>query len=197
MPDLAIQNLHHSGLKCLDLHIPGGSTLCLQGASGSGKTLLLRAIADLDPNQGEITLGEEKRSTLTAHQWRQQVIYVPSESHWWKNSVAEHAKNWSSIYLQALGFESDVLSWSIKRLSSGERQRLAIVRTLSHEPAALLLDEPTANLDPDNSLKVEQLINHYQQEHQSPIIWVSHDAQQCKRISDTTFILNKNNPNER
>ena len=189
MADLSIQKLQRNGLDHISLHISAGSTLCLQGASGSGKTLLLRAIADLDPNQGEVFLGEHIRSKQAANLWRQQVSYLPSESHWWKDTVGEHSKHWSLHYLAALGFEPTVLDWQIKRLSSGERQRLAIVRLLSNKPQALLLDEPTANLDPDNTLRVEQLIGNFQKEHQSPVIWVSHDAEQCKRVSDSIYTL--------
>jgi len=189
MADLELQQLQRSGFKPVSLKVTASNTLCLQGASGSGKTLLLRAIADLDPNQGEVTLGDKKRSQVSAHQWRQHLSYVPSESHWWKDSVHQHSTHWSIEYLTALGFKEEVLNWQVKRLSSGERQRLAIVRALSSKPFALLLDEPTANLDPENTAKVEQLISTYQQEQQCPIIWVTHDTAQCQRIGDASFSL--------
>ena len=61
---------------------------------------------------------------------------------------------------------------------------MSIVRLLSNTPSALLLDEPTANLDPETTKKVESLVLNYQQEQKSPVIWVSHDLNQVKRIAD-------------
>jgi len=182
MPELIVSHLQRDGLADTSLRIAAGQTLCLHGASGSGKTLLLRAIADLDPNQGEVSLDGTERSQIPAPQWRQQVMYVPPESHWWDERVGAHATDWPAQMLEQLGFAPDVLDWPVQRLSTGERQRLAIVRALAHKPQALLLDEPTANLDPDNTLAVEQLLLDYQQAHSAPLLWVSHDPVQRQRV---------------
>jgi ABC-type iron transport system FetAB ATPase subunit len=186
MPGLTVRQLQREGLGPLDLEVAAGETLALFGASGSGKTLLLRAIADLDPNQGEVTLGEHSRDALPAHRWRTLLAYVPPESHWWAETVGPHADQWDSGMLQALGFGQEVLDWEIRRLSSGERQRLALLRALARQPAGLLLDEPTANLDQDNTLKIEALVRDYQQCHRAPVIWVSHDEAQRARVAQRT-----------
>ena len=183
MPGLAVKQLQRDGLGPVELQVAAGETLALYGASGSGKTLLLRAIADLDPNQGEVTLGAHARNTLPAHRWRTLLAYVPPESHWWAETVGPHADEWDNGMLQALGFTPEVLDWEIRRLSSGERQRLALLRALSRQPAGLLLDEPTANLDQDNTHKIEALIRDYQRQHQAPVIWVSHDEAQRTRVA--------------
>ena len=69
------------------------------------------------------------------------------------------------------------------RLSSGERQRLALLRLLSRNPKALLLDEPTANLDDVNQQRVEALVEAYRQAHGAPVLWISHDVAQQRRVA--------------
>jgi ABC-type iron transport system FetAB ATPase subunit len=144
--------------------------------------LLLRAIVDLDPNQGEVWLGGLARSTVTAPQWRRRCVYVAAESHWWADTVRPHAKTWSNDLLAQLGFDGSVLDWDIARLSSGEKQRLALARALGLSPGALLLDEPTANLDKSNTAKVEAIVAACRVRHEMPILWVSHDLDQRQRI---------------
>lgn len=184
MASLVVEQLQRDGLGPIDLTVSPAQTLALHGASGSGKTLLLRAIADLDPNRGRARLGEQDRSALAADRWRALVMYVPPESHWWAERVETHAPRWDNEVFAALGFEQDVLGWEIRRLSTGERQRLALARALSTQPACLLLDEPTANLDHDNTLRVEALIEGYRQRHATPVIWVSHDPAQRDRVAE-------------
>ena len=85
--------------------------------------------------------------------------------------------------LAPYGFEPDALSWNVQRLSTGERQRLAIARLLARTPKALLLDEPTASLDPDNVDRMERLLEDYRKERGAPVLWVSHDPDQAERVA--------------
>lgn len=187
MSSLRIRDLQRSGLQPVSLEVAAGECVAIYGPSGAGKSLLLRAIADLDPNQGMAWLDERARSELTAPQWRRQVAYLAADSHWWTERVGGHASDWSQPDLQAMGFNADVLDWEVHRLSSGERQRLALVRGLAHRPAALLLDEPTANLDSASALRVEQLIADYRHMHQAAVIWVSHTAEQRARVATRCY----------
>ncbi len=186
MSTLELQELltHHLGPLSLRVEESNAS---LTGPSGSGKTLLLRAIADLDPHRGEVLLDEQPQSGIPASQWRRQVAYVPAESHWWSDRVGDHFPSDAKCDFKAVGFGPQVLDWQVDRLSSGERQRLALVRALSGHPRVLLLDEPTANLDPENRGRVERVIADYQQRHQASALWVTHDAEQRNRVAQRHF----------
>ena len=183
---LSTQGLRVGGGAPLELQVAPGECVTLSGASGSGKTRLLRALADLDPHDGEMALDGQPASTVPPAQWRRRVGLLLAESPWWHERVGEHfpAGDGDDFRLAALGFGHEVLDWQVPRLSSGERQRLALLRLLALKPQALLLDEPTANLDPDNTALVEQLVADYRHSTQAPVLWVSHDPQQRDRIAD-------------
>lgn len=183
MSSLRIERLRHTGVDATGITVAAGSCSAVHGASGSGKTLLLRAIADLDEAEGEVWLDGQARSSMSGPQWRRRVVYVAAESQWWHPRVREHACEWRASDLQALGLQPDVLDWDIQRLSSGERQRLAIARALAGSPSVLLLDEPTANLDHANALRVEHLIETWRQRDGGCVLWVSHDPAQRARIA--------------
>jgi putative ABC transport system ATP-binding protein len=159
-----------------------GPCCTLAGPSGSGKTLLLRALADLDPHRGRVLLDGLEQADVPPREWRRRVAYLPAESHWWADRVAAHFSAPDPAILARLGFDPDVLDWEVGRLSSGERQRLALARLLGLGPQALLLDEPTANLDAANRERVEALVADHLRGHQALALWVSHDPEQSRRV---------------
>ena len=172
--------------------ISAGTITGLQGASGAGKTLLLRAIADLDPHVGEVRLGEMVCDKVPAPDWRKRVGLLQAESFWWYDTVGEHFPLPGSsvlVTLSQLGFEQDVFSWQVSRISTGEKQRLAIARLLQYTPRALLLDEPTASLDAANIESTETVLIDYCRKQQAPLLWVSHDHDQLSRVADHEFQL--------
>jgi ABC-type iron transport system FetAB ATPase subunit len=91
--------------------------------------------------------------------------------------------------LERLGFGSEVLGWSVARLSTGERQRLALARLLANGPDVLLLDEATANLDPPNRERVEAIVQDYRRERRAAVLWVSHDPEQRRRLDGRRLII--------
>ncbi len=195
MNELQIDALSFQGRGPYTFCIKSGSITGLRGASGAGKTLLLRAIADLDTHSGDVRIGNTICSQTPAPLWRKTVAMLPAESFWWFDTVGEHFDHPGTIifnYLELLGFDPDVLRWEVGRLSTGEKQRLAIIRLLQNDPRALLLDEPTASLDRDNIARVEELFLDYCGEHNVPVLWVSHDAQQLKRLADNELFLDTN-----
>ncbi|OOZ37432.1 ABC transporter ATP-binding protein [Solemya velesiana gill symbiont] len=183
MGGLELHQFKSPGLSAIDLTLSPGECVSLTGPSGCGKTRLLRAIADLDPNEGTATLDEIPRSEIPPTDWRSQVGYLPTESHWWASRVGHHFPDGEEKAFTTLGFSMECLEWEVTRLSSGERQRLALVRLLAHSPRILLLDEPTANLDQENISRVESLISQFIEEQGAAVLWVSHDPAQRKRVA--------------
>jgi ABC-type iron transport system FetAB ATPase subunit len=174
------------------MDIAAGQCVSFSGPSGAGKSILLKAIIDLIPNQGELSFNSHKRQDMRASDWRKLVGLLPAESFWWCSRVGQHFPQLNEQQLgwfRTLGFEQEVLDWELSRCSTGERQRLALLRLLCHAPKVLLLDEPTANLDKVNTEKVEKIIMDYRDQYQCPVIWVSHDQQQIRRLADVHYLL--------
>ncbi|HPF58227.1 MAG TPA: ATP-binding cassette domain-containing protein [Candidatus Competibacteraceae bacterium] len=197
MAGLRLEGLSTALLRDVHLTLAAGERLFLSGASGSGKSLLLRAIADLDPHRGEVWLDDIPRSRLPPPEWRRRVGLLPSESYWWAKTVGEH---WPAStthlkperLLNMLGFDTDVCGWPITRLSTGERQRLALARLLLNQPQALLLDEATAHLDPVNRSRVETVLEDYGNICNAALLWVSHDPEQRARLGGRRLVIRKN-----
>jgi ABC-type iron transport system FetAB ATPase subunit len=187
MGSLTLKQFKSPLLEPIELHIPAGHCTTLSGPSGSGKSRLLRALADLDPHQGEAWLDDREMSSLSGPVWRKQVGMLPAESAWWKEKVGDHFPHVDPKLLSLLDLSSDAMQWDVSRLSSGERQRLALVRLLCNKPRVLLLDEPTANLDQKNIERVEQLIARWRVEQQAAVLWVSHDPDQQQRVAEQVW----------
>lgn len=173
----------------LDVTIAAGEIVCLSGPSGSGKSLLLRAIADLIPHQGRVRLDDIECESIPAHEWRRRVGLLPAESQWWRDRVGEHFTSPRPEWFERLGFSMAVLDWELARCSTGEKQRLAILRLLCQRPQALLLDEPTASLDPDSITRAEALLQEYARQNDAPVLWVSHDREQQQRIAKRRLLI--------
>jgi len=157
---LQVRDLRTNLIKPASLSLPARECIAVRGPSGAGKTLLLRAIADLDPNEGLVCLDGRDRSTIAGPEWRRLVGYVPAEPGWWADTVGEHFSEWTAALalVKDLGFPEEAKAWPISRLSTGERLRLALICALMVRPKVLLLDEPTAALDPASVAAVESLI---------------------------------------
>ncbi len=184
MATLTLQGLKSPYFAALDLELAAGECLAISGVSGSGKTRLLRAIADLDPHEGEIRLDGTAQQTYPPTQWRRRVAYLPTESFWWEPRVGDHFSEVDTNILGQLGFDEACLGREVDHLSSGERQRLALARLLANRPEVLLLDEPTANLDQENGARVEKLLLDYRAENGASLLWVTHNPEQKRRVGD-------------
>lgn len=196
MSDFTVKNLNLSPVSANFTHefnfcVPAGLCMGITGPSGIGKSILLKALADMLPHQGEVFLGDIESQMIPAPQWRRRVGLLPAESQWWCDTVGEHFHEFNETLFGLLGFEQKVMDWQISHLSSGEKQRLACIRLLMNQPEALLLDEPTANLDKSNQTNLESLISDYQNEHQIPVIWISHDKPQLERVCQQLLVFNK------
>ena len=165
-----------------------GECVGLTGRSGVGKTQLLRAVADVIAHGGDCFLDGNSCSSVFPPDWRKMVAMLPAESFWWYDTVGSHfdPEKGLSQYdelLGKLGFSQDVMGWQISRLSTGERQRLALIRTLITEPKVLLLDEPTSALDKKMVDVVEEVLSETFSLHRVVCLWVSHDLEQLSRVA--------------
>jgi ABC-type iron transport system FetAB ATPase subunit len=173
-----------------------GRCLGVSGPSGIGKSLLLRALVDLDRHQGDVSLGGRSCESYPAPQWRRLVALVPAEPRWWYSEVGRHLPPDSdaeevAALVEGCGFSRDVLGWQVSRLSTGEKQRLAVVRALIRRPSVLLLDETGSALDEQAGRRLEQVIADYRRNHQAPVLWVSHDHSQLERVADHVLLLGR------
>lgn len=191
MTDLRLEKVSVGALQEVSLSVSKGQVVCLSGASGSGKSRLLRAVADLEPHEGRVYLGEAEQFSVPAHEWRRRVTMVPADSQWWFDEVGTHfTESARQTMPAALGFSGEVMDWPVSRLSSGERQRLALWRALALAPEALLLDEPTANLDDEMTAAVEGwLLEEIRRRHLA-VLWVAHDHGQIQRVASAHYRIN-------
>ena len=168
----------------------GGEIIAVRGPSGSGKSLMLRAIANLDPAEGEVSLDGTGRTLFPAPEWRRRVALVPAESGWWDDRVGAHFPDGggNGDMIAALGLDPGVMGWEVRRLSTGERHRLAIARALALSPEVWLFDEPTAALDAEAARRVEAVITGGR-DRGAAILMVTHDDAQAARLADRTLTM--------
>jgi ABC-type iron transport system FetAB ATPase subunit len=187
---LRIDYLQAPGLPALSFEVPAHECLAVEGPSGSGKTRLLRAIADLDAAQGYVYLEGVERRELPGPEWRCRVRYASAEPAWWGAIAREHFPLSAKLdrLLSALALEPAILDRPIAELSTGERQRLGLVRALADEPRVLLLDEPTSALDAQAAALAEELIK-FQMLAGRSVVLVSHDPAQIARLAHARLLL--------
>lgn len=172
--------------------LAAGECLTISGPSGAGKSLLLRMLCDLDPCTGEAWLNGVPRTRMSAPAWRSSVLYQPAEPAWWLPTAGEHFTpgQMSRVrqLLPQLALPPSLLENDIGRLSTGERQRMALIRSLARAPQVLLLDEPTAALDPAAVAAVEALL---QKELAAglALVLVTHSEAQARALGHRGMIM--------
>jgi UDP-glucose/iron transport system ATP-binding protein len=187
---LLVKNLRSAFAGPFELNLGTGACAAITGPSGSGKSLFLRMIADLDLNEGKVWLNERERGSMPAPQWRRQATYVSAESGWWADRVIEHfdvnRRSEVAALAARLGLRPDLLDAPVAQLSTGEKQRFSLVRALLPSPPVLLLDEPTGPLDEESVAKVEALLQERKATGTS-ILLVTHDPNQAERLGDRRY----------
>jgi ABC-type iron transport system FetAB ATPase subunit len=175
-----------------DLH--AGECIAIQGPSGAGKSVLLRMLADLDPHDGDALLDGHPASSMPAPAWRAAVVYQAAEPAWWDDTARAHFAGVDAGFVErtlaALDLGAAVLDTAIDRLSTGERQRLALVRSLARRPRVLLLDEPTAALDPGSIRRAEALLRAHLADGMAVLV-VTHAVEQAHRLAHRIFLLER------
>ncbi len=160
----------------------------IRGASGSGKTLLLRTIADLDPaDRGQIALRGMTLDSMSAPEWRSRVVYVHPEGARLPGTVASSMSVVANLAVQQEKYvdtsvEGLAPNASTERLSSGESQVLALTRALACNPTALLLDESTSSMDPARAATWESRLVAWVSGGECAIVWVTHEDALAARV---------------
>ncbi len=186
------------------LDIERGEILAIVGPSGAGKSTLLRHLALLEaPQHGQLTFDglpyQQAAASLTA---RRRVTMVFQKPTFLNRSVAANVayglglrgrngrggKSAVEGVLRQVGL-AELATAAVRTLSGGEAQRVALARALVIQPHALLLDEPTANLDPYNVKLIEQLVQQTNQTQQTTIVLVTHNIFQARRLAHRTALL--------
>lgn len=191
----------------LSITIGMGERHGIKGATGSGKTLLMRSLALLDPvDSGQILWNEAEPPPEQVPAFRGRVSYLHQRPSFFCEHVAEELKMPFSFktfsgrkfpeekleeYLSSLGRDPDFLSKSVVGLSGGEQQLVSLLRSLLLDPDILLLDEPTAALDPDTTGDVEDLVSRWfdLNDSKKSYLWISHDPAQLERVADIVHVL--------
>jgi putative ABC transport system ATP-binding protein len=187
---LLVKNLRSAFAGPFELNLGTGACAAITGPSGSGKSLFLRMIADLDPNEGKVWLNGRERASMPAPQWRKQATYLSAESGWWADRMIEHfdvnRRSEVAALAARLGLRADLLDAPVAQLSTGEKQRFSLVRALLPSPPVLLLDEPTGPLDEESVARVEALLRERKATGTS-ILLVTHDPNQAERLGDQRY----------
>lgn len=188
-------------LEDVSLSLRAGDRLGLAGPSGGGKTLLLRALALLDPvDTGAILWRGQPVRAADIPNFRRQAIYLHQRPALFEGSVEDNLRLPFTLQvyrnrsfdrarvlglLASLGRDTTFLAKAHGDLSGGESQVVGLVRVLQLDPTVLLLDEPTAALDPATARAAEALVERWRD--QAPAarayVWVSHDSEQGRRVT--------------
>jgi ABC-type iron transport system FetAB ATPase subunit len=184
-PRLCIVKLHNHLVGPFDLELGPGECLAITGPSGSGKSLFLRMVADLDPGEGVVFLDGVERRTIPAPAWRRRVVYSAAEPGWWHERVADHfhgdAMDFARAMAPRFALARSLLDGQVVQLSTGERQRMALIRALALASPVLLLDEATGALDEDSTALVEAVLRERMAAGVS-IAMVTHSVAQAARL---------------
>jgi len=191
--DLAIERR----LEPLSLDLRAGEVVGLIGPNGSGKTSLLSAFAGIPPATGEVTIADERPSGMHPDRRQAYLTYLPaSRDVAWPLLARDFIDlalppktDWSAI---ADRFDlGPLLNRRMDHLSTGERTRVMIARALAPRPRLLLLDEPTANLDPYWQRLILQDLRRRARDERSAILLAIHDLRAAVEWSDRLILMSE------
>ena len=213
---VAVENLYKSFesqpvLNGISLAVSRGETLAVLGRSGTGKSVLLRIIIGLEtPDSGSVRIQGQDIACLGMDQMGairikmgflfqhaalydsltvEQNVAFPLEHHRRDLSKQERGERVRQL-LAEVGMER-ALDKMPSDISGGMQKRVGLARALALEPEILLLDEPTAGLDPISSGEIDELVMKLQREHQMASIVVTHDLHSARTIANRLALLDK------
>ena len=203
---LYFENLikEYDGRRILDtgvIRISDGALCGIIGPNGSGKSTLLNIAAGLmKPTSGDIAYGEE-RSPQVPYRDMTLVFQAPYliRTTVWKNiAYPLKLRRWGSQQIEARVSElaeelglTPFLKQKGWKLSGGEMQKVALARALAFRPKLLLLDEPTANVDPSTTAEIEKMLRKINEREKTTILVVTHDLAQARRLCGEILLLDR------
>ncbi|MEB0078429.1 ATP-binding cassette domain-containing protein [Pseudomonas sp. CCI3.2] len=189
-------------LNCVDFSLAAGDRVAVTGPSGSGKSVFLRALALLDSlDAGQIFWRNTRVSGAAIPAFRRHVSYIAQRPAMLEGTVEDNLRYPFSLKVyndlhfdrdaavrlaKQAGRDDSFLDKQSSELSGGEAQIAALIRVLQLQPDVLLLDEPTAALDPESSQEIEALVTAWfnaTNDNGRAYLWVSHDQAQAQRMS--------------
>ena len=188
-------------LKDLCFSFPAGEIITLVGPSGAGKSTLLNLLNRLiDPDQGKVFYRGRDIREYNVQELRRDVGLVMQQPVLFPGTVKENIlygpsqagkvqPELAQVYLELVGLPISYLENKVDNLSGGEKQRVSLARTLANFPQTLLLDEPTAALDPAATEHIEKVILNLRESKELTVIWVTHSLQQARRVGTRTMMM--------
>lgn len=201
LSDLTKTYAERSVLNIADLSIQSGEILALVGPSGAGKSTLLRLLNFLEfADEGQLIFDQQVVTPDLPLAQRRRVTMVFQSPALLKRSVLGNLKYGLQLrgetaskaellaHLDQVGL-ADLAQQPATKLSAGEAQRLALARALVVKPDVLLLDEPTANLDPYNVGLIEDILQKNNAARGTTVVLITHNVFQAQRIAQRTGLL--------
>lgn len=187
-------------LKDISFYLEKGETVGIIGESGSGKTTLGKSILGLVKKEsGEILIKTQENKKIqmifqnpySSLDPKMNILKIVTLGMTVNGLYKKREKERAIKLLEMCGLSKDYIYRYPHELSGGEKQRVAIAKTLSTDPEILIADEPTSALDVTIQLKIIDLLNELKKKFNLSIIFISHDLKVIKKISDRIYIIFK------
>jgi len=185
--------------RVLDLEevtIEKGTRTAIIGPNGAGKSTLLNIVSRIDSaTEGEVHYESEDPRLVTQVFQQPYMLRTSVERNIQyplrlRNWPEDRMKKRSDELMEELGL-LDLRNQKAWKLSGGETQKVALARALSFQPSLLLLDEPTANIDPATTAEIEEMLLKINQEEGTTILFVTHNLAQARRVCNRLLFLDK------